>query len=619
MNKEIPEKAEGSAKEGGSRGRAYFYMHIRVKAGAPGFFLGLISSEKRARTKGIREQRELLVEIFSLSPQNLGNSGGRRGVLNVLQLSSKDLDQKEKKATARYKSRIGTHRLTTLFLSKFLQVRNDHVVFTSATSTCVNPGVYSQISNMIVFMEGKDAATSFDVNNPVWSSEKELAIGVRFSYWSSFCFIPNKHDSFPQGTHVTGMAVAFHPEEPVLNGVAPGAQYLPTSTPYYGRFVDLVNEVVSKHRVIFASSASDNGPGWNTVGAPGVCGGTALLISAMKAEGILVSPCSVRKTLENTAVPIEMSNNPCVWYQIKIQQLGRINPLSRHIYLREASACRQPTEWVVQVNPKLHEDASNFEDLIPFEQCIELHSNEETVVKAPWSYREEIYRGATWCILGCSNHACIKFWYSPKIFHGCSLDMSIEKTFQMEAYAGNGIPTCVGSAGVATKKSGSNTIREKNVAHGVRREDLQTWWVQEAHPPLCGAPFLRIVAFRFDLKVMAGLWRFWSALFENCSIRKFLRIVAFGFDLKVMAGLWRYLYKDRTKDVRVGGSGNHWAELQSWYINLLQASSHKPLSNADHGLWKYCPFPLNHQVDLAWGQIDGCEACVAIESMSPFP
>jgi hypothetical protein len=37
----------------------------------------------------------------------------------------------------------------------------------------------------------------------------------------------------------------------------------------------------------------------------------------------------------------------------------------------------------VEVNPKFHEDVSNFEDKIPFEECIELYSTEKTVVKTP--------------------------------------------------------------------------------------------------------------------------------------------------------------------------------------------------------------------------------------------
>ncbi|KAG5100334.1 hypothetical protein JHK82_045386 [Glycine max] len=305
-------------------------------------------------------------------------------------------------------------------------------------------------------------------------------------------------DCSAHATHVAGIATAFHPKEPLLNGVAPGAQIISckigdsrlgsmetgtgliraliaavehkcdlinmsygeaTLLPDYGRFVDLVNEVVNKHRLIFVSSAGNSGPGLSTVGAPGgtsssiigigayvspamaagahcvveppsdgleytwssrgptadgdlgvcvsapggavapvptwtlqrrmlmngtsmaspsACGGTALLISAMKAEGITVSPYSVRKALENTAIPI--------------------GPSSRGIYLREASACQQSTEWTVQVNPNFHEDADNFKDLVPFEECIELHSTEETVVKAP-DYLLLTYNGRTFNVV----------------------------------------------------------------------------------------------------------------------------------------------------------------------------------------------------------------------------
>ncbi|WKA07238.1 hypothetical protein VitviT2T_025087 [Vitis vinifera] len=335
-------------------------------------------------------------------------------------------------------------------------------------------------------------------------------------------------DSSPHGTHVAGIATAFHPKEPLLNGVAPGAQIIsckigdsrlgsmetgtgltraliaavehkcdlinmsygePTMLPDYGRFVDLVNEAVNKHHLIFVSSAGNSGPALSTVGSPGgttssiigvgayvspamaagahcvveppsegleytwssrgptvdgdlgvcisapggavapvptwtlqrrmlmngtsmsspsACGGIALLISAMKAEGIPVSPYSVRRALENTSVPVgglpedklstgqglmqvdkahgyiqKSRDFPNVWYQIKINEAGKSTSTSRGIYLREASRCHQSTEWTVQVEPKFHDDASNLEQLVPFEECIELHSTERAIVRAP--------------------------------------------------------------------------------------------------------------------------------------------------------------------------------------------------------------------------------------------
>nr|AND01131.1 hypothetical protein [Linum usitatissimum] len=335
-------------------------------------------------------------------------------------------------------------------------------------------------------------------------------------------------DSSPHGTHVSGIATAFHREEPLLNGIAPGAQIIsckigdsrlgsmetgtgltraliaavehkcdlinmsygePALLPDYGRFVDLVNEVVDKHRITFISSAGNSGPALSTVGAPGgtstniigvgayvspamaagahsvveapaegleytwssrgptvdgdlgvsvsapggavapvptwtlqnrmlmngtsmaspsACGGAALLISAMKAEGITVSPYTVRQALENTSLYVgecladklttgqglmqvdrayeyvcQSRDIPIFQYNIKVNQSGKSTPISRGIYLREAVACQQSSEWAVQVEPKFHEGASNLEELVPFEECIELYSTDKTVVKPP--------------------------------------------------------------------------------------------------------------------------------------------------------------------------------------------------------------------------------------------
>lgn len=372
---------------------------------------------------------------------------------------------------------------------------------------------------------------------PLTNYRIERKYGI-FSKLDACSFVTNVYDEgnilslvtdcSPHGTHVAGIATAFHPTEPLLNGVAPGAQIIsckigdsrlgsmetgtgliraliaavehkcdlmnmsygePTLLPDYGCFVDLVNEVVNKHHLIFISSAGNSGPALNTVGAPGgtsssiigigayvspamaagahcvveppsegmeytwssrgptadgdlgvclsapggavapvptwtlqrrmlmngtsmaspsACGGVALVISAMKAGGIPVSPYSVRKALENTTVSIgdlpedklstghglmqvdraheyirQSKSLPCVWYRININQVGKSTPTSRGIYLREASACQQTTEWTVQVGPRFHEDASNLEQLVPFEECIQLHSSDKSVVHAP--------------------------------------------------------------------------------------------------------------------------------------------------------------------------------------------------------------------------------------------
>ncbi|XP_058082097.1 tripeptidyl-peptidase 2 [Magnolia sinica] len=372
---------------------------------------------------------------------------------------------------------------------------------------------------------------------PLTNYRIERKYGI-FSKLDACSFVTNVYDEgnilsivtdcSPHGTHVAGIATAFHPQEPLLNGVAPGAQLIsckigdtrlgsmetgtgltraliaavehkcdlinmsygePTLLPDYGRFIDLVNEVVDKHHLIFISSAGNSGPALSTVGAPGgtsssiigigayvspamaagahcvveppsegleytwssrgptidgdlgvclsapggavapvptwtlqrrmlmngtsmaspsACGGVALLISAMKAEGIPVSPYSVRKALENTTVPVgdlpedtlstgrglmqvdsaheyiqRSKNLPCVWYRVKINQSGKTTPTFRGIYLRESSECRQTTEWTVQVEPRFHEEASKLEELVPFEECIQLYTSNNLVARAP--------------------------------------------------------------------------------------------------------------------------------------------------------------------------------------------------------------------------------------------
>ncbi|KAI4384768.1 hypothetical protein MLD38_002876 [Melastoma candidum] len=384
--------------------------------------------------------------------------------------------------------------------------------------------------------DGSDSGKLADFE-PLTNFRIERKYGM-FSKLDACSFVVNVYDEgnilsivtdcSPHGTHVAGIATAFHPEEPLLNGIAPGAQVIsckigdtrlgsmetgtgltraliaavehrcdlinmsygePTLFPDYGRFVDLVNEVVDKHRLIFVSSAGNNGPALSTVGAPGgtsssimgvgaylspamaagthsvveapsegleytwssrgptfdgdlgvsisapggavapvptwtlqrrmlmngtsmaspsACGGVALLLSAMKAEGIDVSPYTVRRALENTCVPvgslpedklstgqgliqvhkafeyIKMSKNiPDVQYQVKVTQSGTSAPTFRGIYLREATSCGQSTEWTIQVEPKFHEDAGKLEELVPFEECIELHSTEKSIVRPP--------------------------------------------------------------------------------------------------------------------------------------------------------------------------------------------------------------------------------------------
>ena len=129
------------------------------------------------------------------------------------------------------------------------------------------------------------------------------------------------------GTHVAGIVGGHYPNEPELNGLAPGVQFVsvkigdsrldgmetgsavvrglkavldhgcqminmsygePTRLPNQGRIMRLIEDVVHEHRVIFVASAGNAGPALNTVGAPG---GSS---SAVIGVGAYVTP-SMRK------------------------------------------------------------------------------------------------------------------------------------------------------------------------------------------------------------------------------------------------------------------------------------------------------------------------------------
>uniref|UniRef100_A0ACD5ZLK2 Uncharacterized protein n=1 Tax=Avena sativa TaxID=4498 RepID=A0ACD5ZLK2_AVESA len=322
---------------------------------------------------------------------------------------------------------------------------------------------------------------------PLTNYRLERKFGI-FSKLDACSFVANVYDDgnlvsivtdcSPHATHVAGIAAAFHPEEPLLNGVAPGAQLIscrigdtrlgsmetgtglvraliaavehkcdlinmsygePTLLPDYGRFIDLVNEVVDKHRIIFISCAGNNGPALNTVGAPGGTSSSIIGIGAyvspamaagahcvvqppsegmeytwssrgptadgdlgvsISAPGGAVAPVPTwtlqsRMLMNGTsmsspsacggvallvsAMKVCLANN-C---SVDAMRSTFFVPKLRGIYLRGSNACQQTSEWTVQLNPKFHEDASNLEQLVPFEECLQLHSTDSSVVSIP--------------------------------------------------------------------------------------------------------------------------------------------------------------------------------------------------------------------------------------------
>ncbi|KAK9786061.1 hypothetical protein WJX73_002387 [Symbiochloris irregularis] len=143
-------------------------------------------------------------------------------------------------------------------------------------------------------------------------------------------------DAGSHGTHVAGITAAYHPADPTLNGIAPGAQLIsckigdtrlgsmetqvglsralgavlrhkahlinmsygePTATPNAGRFIELASEIVNKHGVIFVSSAGNAGPALSTVGAPGGTSSAILSIGAYVSPAMAAASHSVRGSM----------------------------------------------------------------------------------------------------------------------------------------------------------------------------------------------------------------------------------------------------------------------------------------------------------------------------------
>lgn len=159
------------------------------------------------------------------------------------------------------------------------------------------------------------------------------ALNVALNIYDGGATLSIVADAGSHGTHVAGIAAAYHPDAPELNGVAPGARLMSckigdsrlgsmetgtglaravaaavaagadiinlsygeaTATPDGGRLIDLIAHAVNSAGLVFISSAGNAGPALGTVGAPGGTSTPVISVGAYVSPSLAAAAHSAR-------------------------------------------------------------------------------------------------------------------------------------------------------------------------------------------------------------------------------------------------------------------------------------------------------------------------------------
>ncbi|KAG9416309.1 tripeptidyl-peptidase II Tpp2 [Aphanomyces cochlioides] len=147
-------------------------------------------------------------------------------------------------------------------------------------------------------------------------------------------------DSGSHGTHVAGIVAAYDENDPINNGIAPGAQIVSVkigdsrlgatetgvgicrgilavlenkcdivnmsfgehaARPNYGRPVEMIQELVEKHGVIFVASVGNDGPALGTLKSPGGLSTCILGVGAYVSPAMMAAEYSMHERHEGSA------------------------------------------------------------------------------------------------------------------------------------------------------------------------------------------------------------------------------------------------------------------------------------------------------------------------------